>query len=490
MKRTATLLLAATVCMLANALSVRLDAPGTLRDAVADAESTTQLALSGSIDASDFSFIADGMPALEQLDLSGATIVAYEGEALQGIRRFPAATLPQLLLAGSRISSVTLPDGLAAIGECALAGTPLTAIVVPASVRTVGPGAFAGCTQLLPADAGAATLGEGAFSGCTALSTVTLPAGAAVPARCFAGDAALAAVNAPGIASIGERAFAGCTALTALDFGTELKEIGAHAFAGSGIAKADLAACTGLASIGSGAFAGCLALEELTLPENADIADAHALAMGDTHLTAITLPAGSVPAYAFTGAAAVDAAAVLKGATEVGEYALKGATATHRVTLAATLEYLGDHAMEGMTGLERIYATELTAVPALGSDVWKGVEQPAVRLMPADDMIDAFRNADQWKEFDVRSVSSTGTIINEATGRLRATFSDGLLLVECTIAGVEGITVADTEGRVLATLVPDSDGRAALDTSHWTTRIYLLATSGSARANLKIARNF
>ena len=490
MKRYATILIALLACVAAHALAVRVEVPGTLRDAVAEPAAVVQLTVSGTVDASDFAFMAEEMASLAALDLSAATIAAYEGEPLQGLRSFPAATFPQLLLAGTGLQTVTLPATLEAIGDCALAGTRLATVVVPASVRFVGSGAFAGCTALRVADVKAASLADGVFAGCTALEEVSLPEGAAVGARCFAGDIALATVDAPGITAIGERAFAGCTALKNMDFGTKVTAVGAHAFAGSGLENADLSGCRSLAEVGRGAFAGCAELTVLSLPADADIADAHALAMGCPRLMAAELPSGVVPDYALAGAGSVDAGAVVAGASHIGDYALKGAAATAELTLSGSLEYIGDHAMEGMTGLQRIDATALAAVPELGDDVWHGVEQPSVHLVPSDEMLAAFRAADQWKDFEVRSLSSTGNVLKERDGRLRASFSGALLLVECTLADVESILVADTEGRVLATLVPDTDGRAALDTSRLTTRIYLLATSGSCKATIKIARKF
>lgn len=490
MKRYATILIALFACAAAHALAVRVDAPGTLREAVADPASVSQLSVSGTIDASDFAFMAEEMTSLTSLDLGAAAIAAYEGEPLQGLRSFPAATLPQLLLAGTRIETITLPAAIRAIGDCALAGTRITSVVVPENVRSVGSGAFSGCTALRAADVKAAAIADGAFAGCTSLEQISLPEGAAVSARCFAGDVSLAMVDAPGVVAIGERAFAGCTALRQFDFGTGLTSLGAHAFAGSGIEKADLSACRALAAVGSGAFAGCTELTVLSLPAGADIAEAHALAMGCPRLVAADLPEGAVPDYALTGAASVDASNAVAGATQIGDYALKGASATAELALPGSLEYIGDHAMEGMTGLQRIDATALSAVPELGDDVWHGVEQPSVRLVPSDEMLAAFQSADQWKDFDVRSMSSTGNVLKELDGRLRAGFNGAMLLVECTIGGVESITVVDTDGRILATLVPDADGMAALDTSRLTTRIYLLATSGSTKATIKIARNF
>jgi len=493
MTRYFTLVLCAVVAIGSRAFDVHVEAGG-LRAAVPEPSTVTALTVSGSIDASDFAFIADEMTSLSSLDLSGATVSAYEGEAIGGVSSYEAGSIPPLLLAGTRIERVAFPSGLVAIGDCAFAGTALTAVSVPASVRSVGAGAFSGCKALEKATVASATLGDGAFSGCTSLASVELPAGAVIPDRCFSGDCALSGVKGfETSVAVGGRAFEGCTALRTLAFGTRLGSVGARAFSGSGLEQADMSACSGLASVGAGAFSGCKSLSLLLLPAGCDVTDAHALAMGCVRLAEVSVPEGAVPAYAFAGDASIDAGTVIAGATEIGEYAMQGATSTSEMSLPASIEYIGDHAMEGMTGLTRIYATELTAVPELGEDVWSGVDQSSVILIPDDKMTAAFMAADQWKDFDVRGSATTGSVQQEISGRMRACFNGAVLLVECTDPAVESVCVADIDGRVLAVLTPDAYGRAALDTGHWMSRVYLLRADGSAytaRATLKIARNF
>lgn len=480
-----TMMLVASVA--AHALNIEVKTPGTLQAAVSNPATVTTLTLRGTVDASDFAFIADEMTALTTLDLSAASISAYDGEAIQGTRSFAANTLPQLLLAGTPISSISFPASMTAIGNFALAGTALTTITVPASVATVGEGAFAGCTKLTSATVAAATLGDGAFSGCTALASVGIPSGTAIPALCFSGDTRLAAVSGFDLAtSVGNRAFENCAALRSLPFGKSLRSIGSHAFSACGIETADLSACSALTAVGQGAFASCSRLQSLALPAGCDVADA--LAMNSPALKSVTMPGGTVPAYAFAGDKTVDATAALADATEVGEYALQGASSVSSVVLPSTLEYLGDNAMEGMTGLTKIYAMDLQSVPELGENVWQGVDQPAVELYPSDDMAAAFMSAEQWKEFDVRSYTTTGEIERELNGKLRACFSEAMLLVDCPDTGITEITVADIDGHVLAVLRPDASGRAMLDTTQWTTRVYMLGTNTGA--SVKLARQY
>lgn len=480
------LLCAALAAVPARALDVALSAPGTLTGAVEDPAGVTSLAVSGSLDAADFHFIASEMTALKALDLSRATVAPYSGAPVNGLRSYPADVLPPMLLAGTPIESIAFPAGLTAIGDGALAGTRLRQVDVPAGVTSTGEGAFAGCTALEQASVATGTLAPGAFAGCTALRRVSIPAGAAVPARCFAGDSLLVAVDGFDTAvAVGHGAFSACASLDALPFGSRLRSIGAGAFSGSALREADLSGCSALSEVGSGAFSGCPALERLELPEGCEAA--MALAMNTPALRIAVLLAGDVPAFAFAGDSLVDISAAVAAATTVGDYAFKGVTRAGAVILPASLEYMGTGAMEGAAGLTEIDASLLQAVPELGVDVWAGVDQPSVVLYASAEVADAFAAAPQWRDFDVQLKHYDGTAETPGTrtGTLRAAFSGTMLLVDCGAPDV-CVTVTDVSGRVLAILHPDTEGRAMLDTARWTTDIYLLGASSGQ--SLKIAR--
>lgn len=460
-------LMCLVVAVAVRAVDVEISAGG-LAAAVPDPAAVAELRVKGTLDASDFHFIASRMDALSTLDLGEASVAAYSGEPLQGIRNFQADVLPPVLLAGTPISSITLPRGLKAIGDCALAGTRLTSLELSATLQSVGSGAFAGCRDLRTATVGCAVLGDGAFASCTALTSVTLAPAAEIGARCFADCRALAEVGgAEAVASIGDDAFRGCGALKAFAFGPQLRSIGARAFSGSGLAAADLGECGELASLGAAAFSALPSLASLTLPSVADIADARALALGSAALSEVALPVAELPAYALASDKAVAV-----------------------VTLPADLEYIGDHAMAGMTGLRGIDATALKSVPELGEDVWQGVDQSAVKLKAVDKaMAEAFRGAAQWQEFDI-SGPTTGTDVEVALRpSVRARFAGFILQVRCEGTDVESVTVADVDGRILAVITPDADGCASLDTAQWQTEVYLLAANGPrTRATLKLIR--
>lgn len=465
-----TRILTALVCLMAATAAHALDVSttaGRLAASVADPASVAELRVAGSLDAADFHFIATSMPALTTLDLGAATIAAYDGEPIDGIRHFAAGELPPMLLAGTALETLVLPADISSIGYCALADTHLKAVSLPATLKSIGSGAFAGCKQLQCAECATAALGDATFASCTALEQVKLTAAATVAgARCFDGCTALTSVEgSENIAVIADDAFRGCSSLADFAFAPGLKSIGARAFSGSGLQSADLEACTALASVGSAAFSRCEALKTLSLPEGCDAAEARALALNSPAIAEAALPVAEIPAYALADDSAV---------------------AT--LTLPAGLEYIGDNAMAGMTGLTAIDAKALTSVPELGTEVWKGVDQSKVKLDASDAMAGAFRAAAQWQDFNITG-GATGSIDAVAEPKISARFAGYMLEVDCTGADVESVTVADIEGRILAVLTPEADGIVRLDTAPWHTDIYLLSASGPGlRASLKLVR--
>ena len=118
-----------------------------------------------------------------------------------------------------RLSSVTLPDGMSAIGEGVFLNCAgLTAFNFPASLRGIGESAFANCTGLteLAFPANLKTIGFCSFSGCTALERLALPNGLIqIDQSAFANCSALTSVTIPtSVMTFGIQVFSGCSELS------------------------------------------------------------------------------------------------------------------------------------------------------------------------------------------------------------------------------------------------------------------------------------
>ena len=391
---------------------------GELARNVTDA-SITELTITGTLDARDFSFIATELRQLTTLDLSGATIVAHEAaEPLFGATTsYAAGELPPMSLMDMNLQSLKLPAGLTSIGRAACAGcTRLGNVQFPTGLQRIEAYAFSSCkamtTVALP---GTLThLGTGAFSRCTALTMAIVSPNAdmALPQDAFLACTALANVSLGAhVTAIGDGAFAGCTALKSVGVtsGSQLALVGQEAFAGSAITTINFLSNTALTQVGKWAFANT-PLVVANLPASVN-------ALGDgaffynTALTAATLPASltTVSNYLFAGDEKMTAAQVVPAqATTIGDYAFYNWD-IDTFTIPAQVKYLGTRAMAGMTRLQSIDAMP-DEVPLLGEDVWEGVPQAAVTLNVPGNSLAAYRNAAQWREFNVRSGSVRGDV--------------------------------------------------------------------------------
>lgn len=448
--------------------------PGGLAALVSDPATVTELKVAGTVDASDLFFVDSEMTQLRTLDLSAATVAAYSGERLRGYTNYAAGEIPARTFAGNAMTKVVLPAAPVTLADGAFAGSGLTSLSLTPSVKATGLGVFSGCPALAEASTGGATLGTYTFAACPELTEVSLEGNTTLPEGIFEDCAALATVRgSEALVSIGAKAFDGCAALGDFTFGAALASIGDRAFASTGLTAADMTACRSLRRMGSWVFADCRSLEAAFLPSGLT-----AIGKGTffdcTSLREASFSAIDIADYTFKDAPLSENAEKLipQGVTTIGDYALKGADEVSVLKLPSTLESIGDGAMEGMTGLTLITAEELGSVPALGQDVWSGVDQHGVELRVAEEMGTSFASAPQWQDFRINAVSTAvpGTV---AESSLRARFDGMSLMVRSSGTDIASVTLYDLAGNVLMTVPCGSDELVA-DTSHLGGNIFIV----------------
>jgi hypothetical protein len=139
----------------------------------ADANATvTSLTVTGVIDARDVAFMRDRLP-LERIDLSGATVAAYEGTegTLTGVQQvYPAGVMPYYSFSkgnqGKRsLVEVIFPQGMISIGDRAFYEcSGLVSVTIPEEVTYIGARAFEGCTGLTDVYYNAVICGAGTYT--------------------------------------------------------------------------------------------------------------------------------------------------------------------------------------------------------------------------------------------------------------------------------------------------------------------------------------
>lgn len=423
------LLMSAATVLGVHALTVNNTA-GNLAQQVSDTQ-ITQLTVIGEMDARDFLFITNELTELTSVDLSQASIVPVAGTMLYGtVTSYAADEIPRTAFFGKKLTSVSLPAGLKTIGFAAFAGCDqLQSVTLPASVTFIDDYAFSG-SALTTVDLPASILGmgKGVFSRCEALQSASVNA-QYVGDFAFLGDVQLSQVNlGSNVQFILRGVFNGCTALQSLniDPACRLSRIDEEAFINSGLESIDVAAI-GVGTIGDWAFAqtrlssmvlpeGMSQLGEGSLAHNPLLTDVifpgmgHAadpsgrgdgldgnMLMAPSHHRTIT----ELKDYTFAGDSQLNAGSIIKnGVTSIGDYAFYNVSQEiDTMRLPASITYLGDRAMAGMIGM-KVLKTAAADVPELGEEVWAGVDQPSVLLLPPSaESTELYKVADQWMNF-------------------------------------------------------------------------------------------
>ena len=166
---------------------------------------------------------------------------------------------------------VTIPAGIAAVGDSAFAGCSfLKSVTIPEGVTEIGPSAFEGCRRLqsihLPPSV--ASIRFAAFEGCGSLESIAIPDGVTVIEKwCFKDCAALTSITLPHTVTVlSPSAFRDCAALREITIPEGVTAVGESCFRGC-IALTDLTLPDSLKSIGRQAFRDCVALERVELHE-------------------------------------------------------------------------------------------------------------------------------------------------------------------------------------------------------------------------------
>lgn len=449
-------------------LAITTQKPGTLSEALKDAETVTDLTVSGPIDATDLYYIGRNMPGVVTLDLSGAEILASRGLKIDGYTDFSLGTLPPGVFSGTSLRSVILPSqaGLV-IGDGAFMGSAIVNVTIPANVDSIGLGAFSGCESLENVTLSACRMGKSVFSDCPVLETVNIGSATTIPAATFKRCAGLSSVKgSEKITYIGDEAFAGDVCLTDFAFGNRLTYIGTDAFTGSGLKTANLKDAAALIHLGEHAFAGT-PVEEVTLPNKMEII-ADGLFFNSTSLKAIT-----VPAQVYT----------------IGAFAF-AQTGLSEVLLSEGLSEIGDYAMANATDLQHIDAVALEKVPSLGQDVWIGVDQPSVLLSVFETVADEFAADEQWSKFtfDIRGDRDAVNDL-ETHNDIEGRFVGDNLYVRSEPETIDEVRLYDIAGRHLVRLNPQTT-TVTVDTSDFDGNIFIINVklNNGDTATLKLAR--
>lgn len=453
----------------AAALLVRTESAGSLASVAGDPAKITELTVVGKINAVDLVYMADNMPLLQTLDLAETEITAYTGDIIAGASTHRAGVIPAKVFAGKNISVIIFPrQGNIEIGEMAFAGTQIKNLSLGDNIVMIGMGAFCACNDLTEISfTGNSMMESDVFNSCDRLEKVALVNVSEIAPATFSNCTSLSEIAGAGsLKSIGDNSFASCTSLKNFEFGKELKSVGSRAFMSTALLTLDLAA-TEITAIGDWAFAHCVGLEKAALPVSVKVIG-EGIFFDCTSLSEIALP---------------------EPLAEIGDFSLKGLKTVAYLALPSSLEHIGDMAMSGMSGLKNVDATSLKSVPALGDEVWDAIIQSAVTLTVDADVIDEFKTALQWQEFNIVSKASSikPGLADVTTSTISGYCRNDVLYIKSDNAPLTSVIVYDLTGSAVSH-VSAADTSVEIDVSGYSDGLMIVEarTNDGVRGVIKV----
>ena len=262
----------------------------------------------------------DGSNVTWTLDASGTLTFTGTG----AIRDYASSAPPW------RYSAVTVVvgEGITRLGAYMLAGSTVTSVSLPSTLTDVDTQALNGCRYLtgITFPDGVKTIGEQSLSNCTSLTSVTLPAS---------------------VETIGDRAFMGCTMLASVTIPEGPTHLGTNLFRGDWELKSIL--LQSLTQLDESVFSSC-GIETITIPDNVTVIGKKAFFA--SRLTDISIPAGVTDigdrAFSQTRLTSVTVPATIRS---FGKYIFSECVDLHTAVLAEGITRVSGHRPAGVLRL-------------------------------------------------------------------------------------------------------------------------------------------
>ena len=283
----------------------------------------------------------------------------------------------------SRITSVSLPEGLTDIGPFVFADCEnLESITLPSGLTSIDTRAFMNCIALreITLPGSLTTLGEQAFFYCRQLESIKLP---------------------EGITTLGNDVFAHCNNLQSVTLPPSLTTLGESVFRECGRLES-ITLPDGLTSIGNNAFSGCHYLESITLPEGVTFIGNNAFEY--CGFDSIKLPEGitTLGTGVFSNCDRLQSVTLPPSLTSIGEWAFSGCWNLASVTLPESVTTIGESAFGYCTSLTEF--TNNAATPqAINANVFSDVTLSNITLNVPEASKAAYEAADVWKDFGTKA---------------------------------------------------------------------------------------
>ena len=201
-----------------------------------------------------------------------------------------------------------------------------------------------------------------------------------------------------GVTTIGENAFRDCSNLTSVTIPNSITEIGGRAFEGC-FALTSVTIPNSVTTIGENAFRDCSNLTSVTIPNSVTEIGFRAFSSCSS-LTSVTIPNSitEIGDYTFSDCRELTSVTIPNSVTKIDGRAFANCSSLKNFTFGSGLQSIGQEAFSGCINITQI-SSEAVVPPACRRNALDGINKSKCKIIVPKNSLDAYKQADQWKDF-------------------------------------------------------------------------------------------